>query len=44
MPLAERRSRHEAMMKVLRRNSIARWSSSFVQRLRGSEATTPAFA
>jgi trehalose 6-phosphate synthase len=34
MPLAERRQRHEAMMKVLRKNCIARWSSGFVQRLR----------
>jgi trehalose 6-phosphate synthase len=49
MPLAERRQRHEAMMKVLRRNCIARWSSGFVQRLRspgpeaarGSHSCTP---
>jgi trehalose 6-phosphate synthase len=33
MPLAERRSRHEGMLKVLRANSIARWHGSFVSRL-----------
>ena len=33
MPLAERRSRHEGMLKVLRVNSIARWQESFVARL-----------
>jgi len=33
MPLAERRSRHEGMLKVLRANSIARWHESFVSRL-----------
>ena len=31
MPLAERRTRHEAMMKVLRANSIARWYGSFLE-------------
>ncbi len=35
MPLAERRSRHEAMMKVLRANSIAHWYDSFIARLEG---------
>ncbi len=33
MPLAERRLRHEAMMKVLRANSISRWYQSFMTRL-----------
>ena len=33
MPLAERRSRHEGMLKVLRANSIARWHESFIARL-----------
>ncbi len=35
MPLAERRSRHEAMLKVLRANSITHWSGAFVARLEG---------
>jgi trehalose 6-phosphate synthase len=30
MPLAERRERHQAMLAVLRRNSIVSWHSSFV--------------
>jgi trehalose 6-phosphate synthase len=33
MPLAERRERHQAMLEVLRRNSIAAWHSSFVNTL-----------
>jgi trehalose 6-phosphate synthase len=33
MPLAERRSRHDSMLKVLRENSIGRWHESFVGRL-----------
>ena len=33
MPLAERRSRHESMLKALRANSISRWHESFVSRL-----------
>jgi len=33
MPLAERRSRHAAMLQVLRQNSISRWYGSFVERL-----------
>ena len=33
MPLAERRPRHDAMMKVLRVNSISRWYKSFMTRL-----------
>jgi trehalose 6-phosphate synthase len=30
MPLAERRERHQAMLEVLRRNSILAWHSSFI--------------
>jgi trehalose 6-phosphate synthase len=30
MPLAERRERHNAMLEVLRRNSIVAWHSSFI--------------
>jgi trehalose 6-phosphate synthase len=30
MPLAERRDRHQAMLEILRRNSIAAWHTSFV--------------
>ena len=33
MPLAERRERHQSMLEVLRRNSIAAWHSSFVNTL-----------
>jgi len=33
MPLAERRDRHQAMIEVLRRNSIGAWHSSFVSTL-----------
>jgi trehalose 6-phosphate synthase len=33
MPLAERRERHQAMVEVLRRNSIAAWHTSFVNTL-----------
>jgi len=33
MPLAERRERHQAMLVVLRRNSISAWHSSFVHTL-----------
>jgi trehalose 6-phosphate synthase len=33
MPLAERRERHQAMLEVLRRNSIAHWHTSFVDTL-----------
>jgi trehalose 6-phosphate synthase len=33
MPLSERRDRHQAMLEVLRRNSIEAWHSSFVQTL-----------
>ena len=33
MPLAERRTRHEAMLKVVRTNSISRWHHSFIETL-----------
>jgi len=33
MPLAERRERHQAMLEVLRRNSISAWHSSFIATL-----------
>ncbi|HET9864898.1 MAG TPA: trehalose-6-phosphate synthase [Steroidobacteraceae bacterium] len=33
MPLAERRDRHQAMIDVLRRNSISAWHTSFVNTL-----------
>ncbi len=33
MPLAERRDRHQAMLEVLRRNSIAAWHTGFVDTL-----------
>ena len=33
MPLAERQERHEAMIRVLRRNDITAWRESFVQSL-----------
>ena len=36
MPLAERRTRQEAMIKVLRANSIANWYGSFLLRLEGN--------
>ncbi len=36
MPLAERRERHQAMLEVLRRNSISAWHSSFVATLESS--------
>ncbi len=39
MPLAERRDRHQAMIEVLRRNSITAWHSSFVSTLESH--TTP---
>jgi trehalose 6-phosphate synthase len=38
MPLAERRSRHAAMLQVLRENSITRWYGSFVERLGADQA------
>jgi trehalose 6-phosphate synthase len=33
MPLAERRARHDPMLATLRRNSITRWYSTFIERL-----------
>ena len=38
MPLEERRERHQAMMQVLRRNDLTRWSRSFIERLQGCHA------
>jgi trehalose 6-phosphate synthase len=35
MPLEERRARHEAMLKVVKENSITRWHRSFIARLEG---------
>jgi trehalose 6-phosphate synthase len=35
MPLSERRTRHDAMLKVLRSNSITRWHTRFIARLQG---------
>jgi len=35
MPLSERRTRHDAMLKVLRSNSITRWHTCFIARLQG---------
>jgi trehalose 6-phosphate synthase len=35
MPLSERRARHDAMLAVLRKNSIERWHRSFIERLEG---------
>jgi trehalose 6-phosphate synthase len=42
MPLAERRERHQAMMDVLRRNSINAWHSSFVDTLESVVGRQPA--
>ena len=38
MPLAERRERHQAMLEVLRRNSIGHWHTSFVNTLESLQA------
>jgi trehalose 6-phosphate synthase len=38
MPLAERRERHQAMLEVLRRNSIEHWHTSFVNTLESLQA------
>ncbi len=38
MPLAERRERHQAMVEVLRRNSISAWHTSFVGTLESLRA------
>jgi trehalose 6-phosphate synthase len=35
MPLSERRARHDAMLAMLRKNSIERWHRSFIERLEG---------
>jgi trehalose 6-phosphate synthase len=42
MPLAERRERHQAMLDVLRRNSINAWHSSFVDTLESVVGRQPA--
>ena len=36
MPLEERRIRHQAMLSVMRRNSLERWRDRFVADLRGA--------
>lgn len=41
MPLAERRTRNEDMLKALRNNSIARWHESFVSRLTSPRGGAP---
>jgi trehalose 6-phosphate synthase len=38
MPLAERRERHQAMLDVLRRNSIVHWHTTFVDTLESLQA------
>jgi len=38
MTLAERRDRHQAMLEILRRNSINRWHSAFVDTLEAQAA------
>jgi len=38
MPLAERRERHQAMLEVLRRNSIEHWHTSFIETLEAQSA------
>jgi trehalose 6-phosphate synthase len=40
MPLAERRERHQAMLEVLRKNSIFAWHSSFVRTLESVSGPT----
>jgi trehalose 6-phosphate synthase len=35
MPVEERRERHQAMLLVLRKNSLERWRDRFVADLRG---------
>jgi trehalose 6-phosphate synthase len=42
MPLSERRDRHQAMLEVLERNSIAAWHSSFVDTLESVSGRQPA--
>ncbi|HZT47788.1 MAG TPA: trehalose-6-phosphate synthase [Hyphomicrobiaceae bacterium] len=44
MSLEERRSRHAALMEVLRRNDVTAWSQSFLARLERSRRTQDALA
>jgi trehalose 6-phosphate synthase len=44
MPLAERRERHQAMIDVLRRNSITAWHTSFVDTLESVAGSAPQLA
>jgi len=44
MPLAERRERHQAMIDVLRKNSITAWHTSFVDTLESAGARAPQLA
>ena len=41
MPLAERRERHQAMLDVLRANSITAWHTSFVDTLESVAGRMP---
>jgi trehalose 6-phosphate synthase len=41
MPLAERRERHQAMLEVLRKNSISAWHSSFIDTLESAAIRAP---
>jgi trehalose 6-phosphate synthase len=43
MPIAERRERHQAMIEVLRRNSITAWHSSFIETLEEVAGPAPDF-
>jgi trehalose 6-phosphate synthase len=43
MPVGERRERHQAMIDVLRQNSINAWHSSFVDTLESVSGRTPGF-
>ena len=43
MPLAERRERHQAMIEVLKRNSITAWHTSFVDTLEAVTERAPDF-
>jgi trehalose 6-phosphate synthase len=44
MPLAERRERHQAMLDVLRRNSVTAWHTSFVDTLEAVAGSAPQLA
>ncbi len=44
MPLAERRERHQAMLDVLRKNSITAWHTSFVDTLESVAGRVPQLA